>query len=174
MATIIPVKKILDPEDRAEPVFAVADALCRSIEKRAYDLFAQSGFSHGHALADWLQAEREQSWLAAELKEDEKCYQFAVALPGYAAGEVDVAVTPQEIIVSATSQKRGGSKPAEQSKGTVRWSEFESDQVCRRIDLAGSIDVNQVTASLQDGMLIIKAAKAARKSSEIVAVEAAA
>jgi HSP20 family molecular chaperone IbpA len=173
MATIIPVKKVSDSKDRTEPVFATAEALCQSIQKKAYDLFVRSGFSHGHALEDWLQAERELSWLAAELKEDEKSYQFDVALPGYAAGEVDVAVTPQEIIVNATSKKRGF-KPTEQSPGTVRWSEFRSDQVCRRIDLANSIDVNQVSASLQDGMLTVRATKQAREAIETAPVEAAA
>jgi HSP20 family molecular chaperone IbpA len=174
MATSIPVKKVLDPNDRTEPVFAAAEALCRSIQKKAYDLFERSGFSHGHALEDWLRAERELSWPAAELKEDETSYQFDVALPGYAAGEIDVAVTPQEIIVNASSQKRSGSKPTEQSKAAVRWSEFKSNQVCRRIDLADSIDVNQTIASLQDGMLTIKAAKQARESRKIVPVDVAA
>lgn len=29
------------------------------IEKRAYELYAERGYRHGHALDDWLEAERE-------------------------------------------------------------------------------------------------------------------
>lgn len=35
------------------------------IERRAYDLFLQSGGSHGHDLDDWLTAERELTEAAA-------------------------------------------------------------------------------------------------------------
>ena len=105
MLTNVAVKKVSDAKQRTEPVFAMADAMLQSIRTRAYELFSQRGFDHGFALEDWLRAEHEISWPAAELVEEDQAYQLTVELRGYSAGEIEVTVTPQEIIVSAASEK---------------------------------------------------------------------
>jgi len=174
MSTNVTVKKIADVKQRNEPVLASVDALMQSIRERAYGLFSQRGFGDGFALEDWLKAEREISWPAAELVEEDKAYQLKVALPGYTAGEIEVTATPQEIIVEAASEKKGISKAQEPAKGTVRWSEFKSNQVCRRFEAPSTIDTNQVTASLQDGLLTVTAAKQSKEEKKTIPIAAAA
>ena len=174
MLTNLAVKKVSDAKQRTEPVFAMADAMLQSIRTRAYELFSQRGFDHGFALEDWLRAEHEISWPAAELVEEDQAYQLTVELRGYTAGEIEVTVTPQEIIVSAVSEKKGAAKPQEPAKGTVGWSEFRRNQVCRRVEVASTIDTNQVTASFEDGLLTVKAAKQGKAEKKIVPMAAAA
>lgn len=174
MSTNISVKKVPDAAQRSEPVFAAVDALLGSIRSRAYELCAQRGFKDGSALDDWFRAEHEISWPAAELAEDDKGYQLKVALPGYSAREIEVTVTPQEIIISAASARRETAKQPEPAKGIVRWSEFRRDQVCRRIEFPNAIDTNQVTAALEDGLLTVKAAKQAQVQAQRVPIAAAA
>jgi HSP20 family protein len=173
MLTNVAVKKVFDAKQRTEPVFAMADALLQSIRTRAYELFSQRGFNDGFALEDWFKAEHEISWPAAELVEEDQAYQLKVALPGYTAGEIEVTATPQEIIVSAASEKKGAAKSREPAKGTVRWSEFRSNQVCRRFEVPNIIDTNQVTASFEDGLLTVKAAKQGKAEKKTVPVAAA-
>ena len=174
MSTNVTVTKIADAKQRSEPVLASVDVLMQNIRQRAYELFSQRGFGDGFALEDWLRAEHEISWPAAELVEQDQAYQLKVALPGYSAGEIQVTVTPQEIIVNAASEKKRTSKPEEPSKGTVRWSEFRSNQVCRRFEAPSTIDTNQVTASLQDGLLTVTAVKQGKAEKKKVPVAAAA
>ena len=174
MSTNVTVTKIADAKQRSEPVLASVDVLMQNIRQRAYELFSQRGFGDGFALEDWLRAEHEISWPAAELVEQDQAYQLKVALPGYSAGEIQVTAMPQEIIVNAASEKKGTSKPAEPSKETVRWSEFRSNQVCRRFEAPSAIDTNQVTASLQDGLLTVTAVKQGKAEKKKVPVAAAA
>ena len=173
MSTNISVKKVPDATQRTEPVFAAVHALLESIRSRAYELCAQRGFKNGSALDDWFKAEREISWPAAELVEDDKGYQLKVALPGYSAREIEVTVTPQEIIIRAAAEQASAKKP-EPAKGVVRWSEFRSDQVCRRIELPSAIDTNQVSAALDEGLLTLKAAKPAQVQAQTAPIAAAA
>lgn len=126
---------------------------------RAYDLFSQHGFTSGHDLDDWLQAEHELSWPATELVEDDLGFQLKAAVPGYSAEQIKLTVTPQEIIVSASSGNKSSSNGRDPQKGTVRWSEFKSQQLCRRVELPSAINTDKVSATLQDGMLTVKATK---------------
>ncbi len=174
MSTTIAVQKIPDATQRTEPVFAAIDRLLDDVRSRAYELFAQRGSHERSAQDDWLEAERQIAWPAAELVEDDAGYRLEVALPGYCPQEIGVTVTPQEIIVSAASEQQTGGKPVRPGAGVVRWSEFRSDRVCRRIELPGAIDTNQVTAALENGLLTVKAAKQAQAHAESTALAAAA
>jgi HSP20 family molecular chaperone IbpA len=172
MASNIPVSKVSDAQPRTDPVFLAVDTLADSIRARAFELFAQRGFCDGFALEDWLRAEREFAWPAAELCEADRAYRLTMSLPGYTAEQVKVTVTPHEIIVSAAAERKTEDKSSKTE--TVRWSEFRSAEVCRRIELPLAIDVNQVTASLQDGVLTVKAAQVARAEKRAVPIGVAA
>jgi HSP20 family molecular chaperone IbpA len=174
MSTNVVVRKVADAKQRSEPVLTSVDALMQSVRERAYELFSQRGFGDGCALDDWLKAEHEISWPAAKLVEEDQAYRLKVALPGYSAGEIEVTATPQEIIVKAASEKKGASKAQEPTKGTVRWSEFRSNEVCRRFEAPSAIDTNQVTASLQDGLLTVTAAKQSKVEKKTVPLATAA
>ena len=157
--TEITVRKVSSLDDRTLPVFRELEKLMHEIGRRASVFAAARGYGAGDALDDWLRAEREVCWPAAELAERSKDFQLSIALPGYESPEIELTVTPREVIVHA-SKSRQLSEEGMAKEATVCWSEFRSDDVYRRIELPVSIDVDHVKATLRHGMLHVTAPKA--------------
>ncbi|MEM8815366.1 MAG: Hsp20/alpha crystallin family protein [Pseudomonadota bacterium] len=147
------------PEDRSLPVFAEFDEIVERIRQRAFELFSSRGYQAGQKLDDWLTAEREICWPAAELKEGKKTYKVKVALAGFDGDDITVTAGPSELIVKA-SQESSTEDERESGDENVQWSEFHSKEVFRRIDMPGEIDLSSVTADFKHGMLKITARKA--------------
>jgi HSP20 family protein len=80
-----------------------------------------------------------------------------VALAGFEPGDISLTATPKEIIVKATHERR---QESEKDGATLRWSEFRSDYVLRRVELPAEVDVNKVNANLKNGLLTIVAPRA--------------
>jgi HSP20 family protein len=154
----ITIQKVAKLDDRTLPVFKETEELLRRIRARAFDLFSGRGFGDGHALDDWLAAEREICWPAGELVERDADFTLSIALSGFEPNDISVAATPRELIVHAKTK----SERTEEAKkpGEIRWSEFRSNDVYRRVELPKDIDVQKVSALLQNGLLKIVAAKA--------------
>jgi HSP20 family protein len=91
-------------------------------------------------------------WPAAELAEKDGAYEMQIALPGFEGKDVEVTATPTEVIVHAETKEEKKTQ-----KGTVLWTEFGSNDVYRRFDVPNTIAVDKVTASLENGILRIKA-----------------
>jgi HSP20 family protein len=151
------VKKVVAPDDKSLPIFAEFEQLAERIRLQAYNLFAHRGAGDGRALDDWLAAERQLCWPAAELTERNGEYVLNVALAGFEPAEIEVTATPSEIMI------KGGHK-SEQSAGDdeskVRWSELRSRSAFRRVGLPTTVDVEKISASLENGLLKIVAPKA--------------
>jgi len=169
----IKVQKVADPEKQTLPVFKEMESVLERVRARAFDLFSGRGFGHGHALEDWLAAEREICWPSGELVEEDKAYTLSVALPGFEPADISVTATPDELIVHAKS-KAESKKEEEAKKGQkVCWSEFRSNDVYRQVELPMNIDVQSVSASLNKGLLKIVATKA-EKPTRVVPITSAA
>lgn len=153
------VQKATSAEDRALPVFAEFDRLAHRIRLEAYNLFARRGAGEGGALDDWLAAEREICWPAAKLIERDGAFVLEVALAGFDPAEIGVTATPQEIIVKAAHEH--AKKSDGEGDANLRWSEFRSDNVLRRVELPLAVDVDKITASFKNGLLTITAPQAA-------------
>ncbi len=165
----IAVQRVPKVEDRTLPIFAEIDELMRAIRERAFRLSATRGFDPGHALDDWLVAEREVCWPAAEVVERGAEFVVSVALPGFEPADIALTATPQELLVHARFERRAESKADER---TV-WSDFRSNDVYRRIAFEKPIDVDKVSATLKNGLLKIVATKV-EKPARPVPVAAAA
>jgi HSP20 family protein len=152
------IQKVPSPEDRKLPIFEELDEVAKRIRVRAYNLFANRGFSSGHELEDWFTAQREICWPAAELVEEDDEFEVKVALAGFEPKEISVTATPRELIIKAShSDER---KESEDRNGArVRWSEFHSNDVYRQIAFPADVDVARVTAEFEKGMLEIEAPK---------------
>jgi HSP20 family molecular chaperone IbpA len=163
--TDIKVEKVADPTKRTLPVFKEVESLLERIRRRAFQMSSGRGFGDGHALDDWLAAEREICWPAGELVEEENKYVLSLTLPGFEPADISVTATPCEIIVHAQAKtERKGEEGAKKGEGKVCWSEFRSNDVYRRIELAKAIDVQSVSASLKNGVLKLVATKAEKKA----------
>lgn len=156
------IQKVSEPEDRSLPIFAEFDQLADRIRARAFNLFNGRGCRHGHAMDDWLRAEREICWPAAELSERDDEYELDVALAGFEPADIDITATPSELIVKARHESK--SKKKEKREGAkIRWSEFKSEDVYRHIELPEAVDVGHITAHFDNGLLKIMAPKIKEK-----------
>jgi len=160
------VQKVPAADDRSLPIFAEFEKLADRIRLQAFNLFSRRGGSAGHALDDWLAAEHEVCWPAAQLVERDDAFSLEVALAGFEPGEVTVTATPRELIVKAVHKAEKAESKNE--KGVeLRWSEFHSNDVYRRVELPSDVDVATVAANLQNGLLKIVAPKAASNKKAI-------
>jgi len=157
---------------RTLPVFAEAERTFERIRQRAYELFEGRSQGQGGPLDDWLAAERELNWPAAELTERGADYLVSVALPGFEADDISLTATPRTLFVQARtrSERKDETKKGE---ATLHWSEIRSRDVCRRIDLAKDVDVDKVSAQLKNGMLKIVARKVETPAKPVAVVAAA-
>jgi len=165
----VAVQKVENKSAKQLPLFQEIEKQLGEVRRRAFGLFERRGRELGHALEDWLRAEHEvMGWPVAELTEADSKYDLAMTLPGYEPKDVQVTATPSEIIVHA---KVEATKKAEEAK--CLWTEFESNDVYRRIELPEAIDVEKTTASLDRGMLHVTAAKTPKAQTRPIEVKAA-
>jgi HSP20 family molecular chaperone IbpA len=152
------IQKVPSAEDRKLPIFDELDEIADRIRVRAFNLFANRGFSEGHDLADWFSAQREICWPAAELVEEDDEFEVKVALAGFEPEDITVTATPRQLIVKAT--RKDARKDSDDKFGTkVCWSEFHRDDVYREIALPADVDVGKTKAEFAKGMLEIEAPK---------------
>ena len=153
----VTVTKVNDPVRKALPIFEEIAKRFDAVKRRAFDLFESRGRELGHELEDWLKAEREVFGApAAELAEKNGVYEMRITLPGFEAKDVDVTATPNEVIVRAATEQEKKTQ-----KGNVLWTEFGSKDVYRRFEVPNPINVDQVTAKLENGILRINAPETA-------------
>jgi HSP20 family molecular chaperone IbpA len=153
----VAIKRIDDGQETL-PIFSEIARRFDAIERRAFGLFENRGCELGHDEEDWLKAEHELlGWPVAGLSERYGVYEMQVALPGFEAKEVEVTATPSEVFVQASAKKEKSS-----NKDDVVWREFGSTDIYRRFEVPNPIDVDKVTANLENGLLRISAPEIAK------------
>jgi len=122
-----------------------------TIARRAYELFASSGFTDGHDLADWFLAESQlPGRMPIEVTEGEKELTVKAGLPGFTEKDIEIRVEPRRLFISGEREEKSESK----KKGERVYSE-RSDQVFRTLDLPADVDPDKVKATLSKGELEI-------------------
>ena len=159
----VEVNKVAETTDRTLPIFAEFDQVAEQIRMNAYNLFEHRGAGEGHALEDWLEAERAFCGPAAELTEAEGSYSLKVALAGFEPGEIELTATPREIMIKAVHEHEG---KGTEGDARLQWTEFRRSDVYRRVELPAAIDVGRISASLKNGMLSVTAKKARAATQE--------
>lgn len=157
------IQKVPSAKDRNLPIFEELDEIADRIRVRAYKLFADRGFGQGRDLDDWLIAQREICWPAAELVEKEGEFNVKVALAGFDPGDITVTATPRELIVKA-SHKQDRKESEDRDGIKIRWSEFYGNNVYRQVPLPADVDVAKIKAYFEQGMLEIEAPKMKHKA----------
>ncbi len=156
MSSVV-IRTVPTVEDRSLPIFADLDKVMDHIRDRAYHLSEGRGFGGEFQLEDWLRAEREICWPAAELDETDELFLAKVALAGFDPEDITVTANPHELIVKAKHMlKHKVNKPS-----IAHWSDFHSNDVYRHIGLPSDIDVDKIKAKFRHGMLTIEAPKLA-------------
>ena len=165
----VEVQKVSGPSEEALPIFEELGKRFEEVKNRAFDLFEKRGREFGHAMEDWLKAEKDvMGWPMAEMKEKDGAFDIEVTLPGFETKDVQVTATPSEIILHASTEH---AKKTEE--GRVLWTEFGSNEVYRRFEAPATIDPDKVTAKLEKGILRITAPKMGVAKEKPVKVAAA-
>jgi HSP20 family protein len=166
MSTVA-VQKVKKPET-APSLFESMDKLFEDVRKRAFDLFQRRGKMDGWDVDDWFQAEHDLVWTPeSELVETDKEFQMKIAVPAMEAKDIQISALPDAIIVQGeTSHKE------EKKEEKVHFSEFTGKKLFRRFGMPAGIDVDQVRATLENGVLQITAAKVAAPAGKKIAIAA--
>ncbi len=82
-------------------------------------------------------------------------YEVALQIPGFAAKEIQVAMTPLELGVHAMSSHQLADRPAV-------WREFSDDEAYRRIHFPTPVDNDSAKATLDNGVVRIHVQKRKR------------
>jgi len=153
--TNIAIEKVKESGPKSPALSNKLEMLAERIRQRAYDIFEHRAMGR-EPMEDWLEAERDLVLVPeSELIEKDGKYEIRVAAPGFKAQETHVTALPEAVIVSAESSHKH-----EETNANVHFCEFGGKTLYRRLDLPKPINVDQVTANLEDGVLRITAQRA--------------
>jgi HSP20 family protein len=139
------------------------------IMQRAYEIFDGNGQIFGRDLDNWLQAETELLWKPAiELSEKDNEFLVKVAVPGVDAKDLNVEVTPEELLVKGESRHE-----QEEKKGKIHTTEIRSGSIFRTIRFPKKVNPDKVKAEFKNGMLTLTAQVAEEQQAKKVNIEAA-
>jgi HSP20 family molecular chaperone IbpA len=162
MTDTVPIRK---PSSIVDRLKEMQDQIMR----RAYEIFEQNGSVLGRDLENWVQAEHELVWKPAfELCEKDGKFQLEVAISGVDARDINVEVTPEDILLTADTRHEHTER-----KGVVHHCEFERGKMFRAIHLPKKIDPEQVNAEFKNGLLRLTAHVAEEARAKTVRPEAA-
>jgi len=128
------------------------------IERRAYELFENRGYIHGHDLKDWFNAELEvlHPW-RHDLKESGGAVIFLAQLPGsFTPDQLSVSVEPRCLTIIGEREHNvisRGDRPAHTEKRTQR--------IFRMEHLPVDVDPSRTTVKIEGDLLEIVMPKVA-------------
>jgi HSP20 family molecular chaperone IbpA len=141
----------------SEPALRRIEEISDAIRRRAFELFEERGSAPGGELDDWLRAEEDVLYVPhAEVNEAEAAYHITICAPGFEAEDIDVIALPHELLVEGKIECR-----IEPTCRNTEAGGLECRTLLRRFDLVAPIDVDAVTARIDEGTLTIEAPKAA-------------
>jgi HSP20 family protein len=121
------------------------------VARRAYELFASSGFTDGHDMEDWLFAESELfGKMPVELSQTESELTVSAGVPGFTEKDIEIKVEPRRLFITGKREEKSEDK----KKGQTVYSE-RSNEMFRTIDLPVEVDPDKVKATLSKGELEI-------------------
>jgi HSP20 family protein len=136
-----------------DDVLAEVEGVQRHIAQRAQEMFRARGGALGHALEDWMKAERETIWRPAlEVRQTKDAFIIEAAVAGVDPKQFDVQVTPTELVLAARVHHSD-----REQEGDVVLCEFANGPLFRSYNFPAPIDSARVSAEYRNGMLRIVA-----------------
>jgi HSP20 family molecular chaperone IbpA len=136
-----------------ESVHDDIEAMHRQVAARAGELCRARGGEFGHALEDWLQAERETVWRPAfEVQRTRDAFVVEAAVAGIDPKRLDVRVTPNELLVTANVHHSD-----REQEGEVLLCEFVNGPLFRTYTFPEPIDPAGASAECRNGLLRVRA-----------------
>lgn len=134
-----------------------ANQFIKSIEKRAYELFESRGHACGHDWQDWFKAEKELfKSVNVDVTEKDGMVSIRADVPGFKSDELEINLEPERLTIKGLRQQE-----TEEINEKIYLSESHSSQIFRILRLPVSVVPEQAEAALNEGVLEIKAPRAA-------------
>ena len=125
----------------------------RRIAVRAHEEFGARGGALGHALDDWMTAERETIWRPAlEVRKTDDAFVVEAAVAGVDPKQFDVRATPTELVLSADLHHADRAQ-----EGEVVLCEFANGPLFRSYTFPQPVDPTGVSAEYRNGLLRVTA-----------------
>jgi len=125
----------------------------RRIAARAAEIFRERGGRLGHAVDDWLKAERETIWRPAlEVRRTTGAFVVEAAVAGLDPTQFEVRVTPTELLLAADVHHAD-----REQEGEVVLCEFVNGPLFRTYRFPEPIDPARVSAEYRNGILRVTA-----------------
>ncbi|MCX6599677.1 MAG: Hsp20 family protein [Acidobacteria bacterium] len=163
MSQRIEIVKRTDPKHG--PLFEFFDGALQRIRDRAHQLFEHRGGEHDQDWGDWFQAQHDLFHVpAGELVETETDYTMTIAVPGFSAAQLNVAVDPNMLTVHGEAETNTRETEAGEHE---LYSEFDHRALFRQVELPTAVAPDDVRAYLQDGLLVVHLPKAKATTVEL-------
>ncbi|MGA2211744.1 MAG: Hsp20/alpha crystallin family protein [Bryobacteraceae bacterium] len=151
----VTVQKVEKNRPAVAPDLEEMKATLDRIRRRAFEFFERRGGGPGFDVEDWVRAEHDLFWVPpAELLETAAGFNIQVGVPGFEAKDLNITAQPNEILIQGKAERR-----EEQTEKAVSYSEFGAKALYRRFALEPPIEIDAVTANVENGMLTVTAPK---------------
>jgi HSP20 family protein len=141
---------------RVDNVLDEIEAVQHRIMDRAASIFRERGGAIGHALEDWLKAEQQTVWRPAmEVVRTKDGFAVEAAVAGVDPRQLDVQVTPTELLITADLQHSDTAQD-----GEVVLCEFAGGPLFRSYRFPEPVDPTRASADCRNGMLRITVPRA--------------
>jgi HSP20 family molecular chaperone IbpA len=163
----ITIHRCKSDETRSPTFLERLDAIADSIRNLALRIFWHRSCGTWSELGNWLQAQLKIVLSTASgFVDDEEEFRAHIPLPGFDANAIQVSAMPEALVIQAV-----GADIHHADGADMRFCEFFGKTVFRRIELPAMIEVDQVSASLEQGILDVTAPRTVkgrtqRRSSE--------
>jgi HSP20 family molecular chaperone IbpA len=128
------------------------------IARRAYEIFAGSGFTSGHDLENWLKAERELlSQISLEVEETKDDFVVKAEVPGFNAEDLDIHLCGPRLIIEGRHENPKGKAEKDPFCGDRG---CESRQIYQMVELPGPVLTDDARAELKNAVLRVHLPKA--------------
>jgi HSP20 family molecular chaperone IbpA len=149
----ITIHRFKSAETRSPTFLERLDAIADSIRNLALRIFWHRSCGTSSELDKWLQAQLKIVLSTASgFVDDEKEFRAHMALPGFDANAIQVSAMPEALVIQAVAADIHHADRAD-----IRFCEVLGKTVFRRIELPAIIEVDQVSASLEQGILDVTA-----------------
>jgi len=144
------------PNLKIRKVESIADEMENihgQVAQRAHEIFEKTFEPFHRDLDNWLAAEAELTWKPpVELSEKDDCFVVRIAIPGVNSKDLDVRVTPDDLLINAAVRHEHTEK-----RGAVLICEFPSGTLFRAVRFPKRINPDEVEAEFKNGMLRLTA-----------------
>jgi HSP20 family protein len=126
-----------------------------SIARRAYEIFEANGRQFGRDMENWFRAEHELLHpVHLEMRESNNEVTVQAEVPGFESKDIEISVEPGRLTIAG---KREWSKEEKEEK--LLYSERRSNRFFRCLNLPVEVDPEKASATLKEGVLVLKLPK---------------